>query len=217
MPPESDKVVALRRLLDERFPAARRREQRLVPTGVPALDRALAGGLLTGTLTEFVSAVPSGGSQLSVGSLLLATRHARQRVALVDAADGFDPTGLDDDAVAHLVLVRCASLAECWRAADLAARDPNYAVVVLDVRGFPERELLRTRDTVWVRLQRAAEQAETALAIQTTTALVPNAARRVVFFQPLDPDSLVRPRIEIVRALAPELQRARARTREHSA
>src|SRR2546425_921790 len=134
--PESAKVVALRRLLDERFPAVRPREQRVVPTGVPVLDRLLSGGLLTGTLTEFVSAVLSGGSQLSVGSLLLSTRLARQRVALVDAAGSFDPTGLDDDAVAHLVWVRCDSLADCWRAADLAARDPNYAVVVVDVRGF---------------------------------------------------------------------------------
>ena len=212
--PESDKVVALRRLLDERFPPARPREQRVVPTGVPVLDGLLAGGLLTGTLTEFVSAVPSGGSQLSVGSLLLSTRLARQRVALVDAAGSFDPTGWDDDAVAHVVWVRCDSLAACWRAADLAARDPNYAVVVIDVRGLPERELLRTRDSVWVRLQRAAEQAETALAVQTTTALVPNAARRIVFAQPLAGGSLLRPRSELAAALVMELQRARVRARE---
>lgn len=215
--PESAKVVALRRLLDERFPAAHPREQRFVPTGVPALDRLLAGGLLTGTLTEFVSAVPSGGSQLSVGSLLLSTRLARQRVALVDAAGSFDPTGLDDDAVAHLVWVRCDSLAGCWRAADLAARDPNYAVVVVDVRGFPERELLRTRDSVWVRLQRAAEQAETALAIQTTTALVPNATRRIVFAQPLKGRALLCPRAILGPMLRVELQRARIRAREGSA
>lgn len=215
--PESAKVVALRRLLDERFPTAHPREQRVVPTGVPVLDGLLAGGLLTGTLTEFVSAVPSGGSQLSVGSLLFSTRLARQRVALVDAAGSFDPTGLDDDAVAHLVWVRCDSLAGCWRATDLAVRDPNYAVVVVDVRGFPERELLRTRDSVWVRLQRAAEQAETALAVQTTTAVVPNAFRRIIFAQPLEGRSLLRPRAELVSALGMELQRARTRAREGSA
>lgn len=215
--PESDKVVALRRLLDERFPAARPRGQRIVPTGVPDLDRLLAGGLLTGALTEFVSVVPSGGSQLSVSSVLLSTRLARQRVALVDAAGNFDPTGLDDDAVAHLVWVRCDTLAGCWRAADLAARDPNYAVVVIDVRGYPERELLRTRDSVWVRLQRAAEQAETALVVQTTTPLVPNATRRIVFAQPLEGGSLLRSRADLVLTLGVELQRARIRTREQSA
>lgn len=209
----SDKVVALRRLLDERFPAAHPRESRLIPTGVPAVDQLLAGGLVTGTLTEFVSAVPSGGSQLSVGSLLLSTRLARQRVALVDAAGAFDLTGLDDDAVAHLVWVRCATLSESWRAADLVARDPNYAVIVIDVRGFPERELLRTKDSVWVRLQRAAEHAETAIVVQTTTPLVPNAAMRLTFTQPLDGRTLTQLRLDVVASLAPTLQRARQRTR----
>ena len=209
----SDKVVALRRLLDERFPAAHPRESRLIPTGVLAVDQLLAGGLVTGTLTEFVSAVPSGGSQLSVGSLLLSTRLARQRMALVDAAGAFDLTGLDDDAVAHLVWVRCATLSESWRAADLVARDPNYAVIVIDVRGFPERELLRTKDSVWVRLQRAAEHAETAIVVQTTTPLVPNAAMRLTFTEPLDGRTLKQPRLDVVASLAPTLQRARQRTR----
>jgi RecA/RadA recombinase len=209
----SDKVVALRRLLDERFPAAHPRESRLIPTGVSAIDRLLAGGLVTGTLTEFVSVVPSGGSQLSLGSLLLSTRLARQRVALVDAAGSFDLTGLDDDAVAHLVWVRCETLSESWRAADLVARDPNYAVVVIDVRGFSERELLRTKDSVWVRLQRAAEHAETAIVVQTTTPLVPNAAMRLTFTQSLGSCTLTQPRLEVLASLAPTLQRARQRIR----
>jgi len=209
----SDKVVALRRLLDERFPAAHPRESRVIPTGVPGVDRLLSGGLITGTLTEFVSAVPSGGGQLSLGSLLLSTRLARQRVALVDASGSFDLTGLDDDAVAHLVWIRCASLKETWRAADVAARDPNYAVVVVDVRGYPERDLLRTKDSIWVRLQRASEQAEIALVIQTTTPLVPNAAMRLVFAAPLDGRTLTQPRGDVLATLAPTLQRARQRTR----
>jgi Rad51 len=87
---ESAQVVALRRLLDARFPPVRPRVLRAVPTGVDPLDERLGGGLHTGTLTEFVSALPSGGSQLSVGSLLRATRLSRQRVALIDAAGGFD-------------------------------------------------------------------------------------------------------------------------------
>lgn len=210
----SDKVVALRRLLDERFPAARRRDTRAIPTGVPAIDDALGGGLLTGTLTEFVSAVPSAGSQLSLGSVLLSTRLARQRIALVDAANAFDLETFDDDALAHIVWVRCASLHECWRAADLAARDPNYAIVAVDVRGFPERALLRTKDSIWVRLQRATEQAETALLVQTTTAIVPNAARRLVFNAPLAQGALTTSRASLVASLPIELQRQR--TREHA-
>ena len=217
MPSESAKVVALRRLLDERFPAAPQRARQVVPTGVRQIDALLHGGLVTGLLTEFVSVVPSGGSQLALGSILISTRLARQRMALIDAADSFGLDGLDDDAVAHLVWVRCGSLAETWRAADLVVRDPNYSVVVIDVRGFPAREILRTRDAVWVRLQRAAEQADTAVAVQTCSAAVPNAAVRVIFAQALESQALTRPRVEVVDAINVELERLRVRAREGSA
>lgn len=212
MSSSSDKVLALRRLLDERFPVAAPRETRLISTGVPQLDGLLDGGLCTGTLTEFVSSEPSAGSQLSLGSILLSTRLSRKRMALVDAANAFDVETFDDDLLAHVVWIRAGKLADCWRAADLATRDPNYAVVAIDVRGFPERELLRTKDGVWVRLQRAAEQAETALVIQTTTPLVPNAARRITFVNALASDSLVQLRADLIENLAPELQRVRIRT-----
>lgn len=211
----SDKVVALRRLLDERFPPTRRRDARFIPTGAPSIDRALGGGLLTGTLTEFVSAVPSCGSQIGVGSLLSSTRLGRQRVALIDAANAFDLEVFDDDALAHLVWIRCSSLSECWRAADLVARDPNYAVVVVDVRGHAERTLLRTRDSIWMRLQCATEQAETALLVQTTTALVPNAARRLVFSTPLAENALTTLRADLIASVSVESHRQRIR--EHTA
>ena len=217
MPSGSDRIIALRRLLEERHPTARSRTTRVIATGVPALDEILGGGLHSGTLTEWVSARASSGSQTSLGALLLHTRLARQRVALIDAAGAFDPEGLDDDAVAHLVWVRCAKLSECWRAADLAVRDPNYAVVAVDVRGQPLRALMRTRDSIWVRLQRAAEQAGTAVVVQSDSAIVPNAACRVEFIRSLEPGSLLAERSDIVHGLAPELQRMRVRRVEVSA
>lgn len=212
----SDKVVALRRLLDERFPSARRRDGRRIPTGVPAVDDALGGGLRTGALTEFVSEQPSAGCQLSITALLGSTRAGRQRVALIDAARSFDPDAFDDHALAHLVWVRCGSLDACWRAADLVARDPNYAVVVVDVRGLQERTLLAVRDSIWARLQRACEQAETALVVQTSTALVPNATHRLAFSSPLDARALTAPRAELIAALPVELKRERHQAREHA-
>lgn len=217
MSPGSDKVVALRRLLDERFPARPARTSRVVPTGVPGLDAVLGGGLHSGTLTELVSEVTSSGSQLSLGALLLSTRVARQRIAVVDVTGTFDPEGLDDDTIAHVVLVRCETLSETWRAADLLARDPNYAAVVVEVRGCRVRELLRTRDSVWVRLQRAAEQSEVAVVVQTDTAIVPNAAWRVAFTHSLGAETLTKTRSHIVAGLEPELRRTRIRALEVTA
>lgn len=206
----SEKLIALRSIIDARFPTARPVARRVVPTGIPRVDELLHGGLATGTLTELVSAVPSGGSQLTLGGILVSTRESQQRVAVVDAARAFDPAGFDDDALAHLLCVRCATLAECWRCADVLARDPNFAVVAIDVRGFAARELLRTRDSIWVRLQRAAEHADTALTIQSDTAIVPNAGARLVFNETLPDDALVSPRSNLAAQIAGELQRSRA-------
>jgi hypothetical protein len=149
--------------------------------------------------------------------LLTGTRISRQRVALIDAAGAFDIEGFDDDLIAHLVWVQCATLSECWRAADLVARDPNYAAVVIDVRGQPVRELMRTKDSVWIRLQRAAEQAETSILIQSDTAIVPNATVRVAFMAPLPANAHLAPRQDIIRGITPEVQRIRTRQNELTA
>ena len=105
--------------------------------------------------------------------LLVTTRNARQRVALVDAADGFAPECVPGDALRHLVWVRPRSLAETMAAADVLVRDGNYAVVIMDLRGLAERELLTLPKAQWHRLQRAAESRPAAVLVQTTRGLVP--------------------------------------------
>lgn len=210
MSSSSGKVIALRRLLGERFPSAPVRPRRRVSTGVPRIDALLQGGLMTGALTEFVSLAPSGGNQATLGSLLLGARADRQRVALIDGAGSFSLEGLDDDAVAHVVWVRCRDLDACWRTLDVVVRDPNYQLVALDVRGYPARELLRARDAIWVRVQRAAEESDIAVAVQTDTVAVPNAVARIVFDQALAPECLVQPRAALTAGLAPALQRLRS-------
>ncbi len=110
-----------------------------MPTSVASIDEALGGGLPAGRLTELVSAVPSGGGQTVIARLLAATRGARQRMALIDGADGFAPEALPPGDLRHLVWVRCRLPEQAFAVADILVRDGNYAVVVLDLRGCPER------------------------------------------------------------------------------
>lgn len=164
-------ITALRSLVDSRFPTSGRKPAGGVSTGVAAIDE--AGGLAVGRLTELVSAEPGSGGQLTFTSLLITTRRERQRVALVDAADGFSPESVPADALRHLVWVRPATLAEAMAATDLLVRDGNYAVVVLDLRGIAERALLTLPKASWHRLQRAVESRPTAGLVQTTVGVVP--------------------------------------------
>jgi len=69
---------------------------RVAPTGDPALDAALGGGLKRGHLSEIVGAASTGRSTL-VARLLAAATARGEATAIVDACDTWDPIS----AVAH--------------------------------------------------------------------------------------------------------------------
>jgi hypothetical protein len=177
-------LAALRSLLAARFPEKSRQPGGGVPTGVRAIDDALGGGLPGGRLTEVVSAKPSSGGQTLLTQLLVNSRAARRRVALVDAADGFAPETVPPDALRHLVWVRCQNVAQALAAADVLVRDGNFSVVILDARGCDERELRRTPASGWYRLQRATEISTVAVLVQTTCPVVPAVPARLVLHTP---------------------------------
>jgi hypothetical protein len=210
--PQLTTIADLRRLLADRFPVAPTRDGRCVETGIPAFDEILGGGLGSGTFTEVVSAAPSCGGQLLTEALIRATRRARQRIALLDAADAFDPQS-DDGMTAHLVWFRGSHFKTFWQAADIIFRDANFAVTVMDLRGLPERELRRVPGTTWYRLQRAIEQSETAVIVHTDCALVPCASRRLVLTEPMTMAAFKRDRTELQAALRPEQQLQRNQRR----
>jgi hypothetical protein len=180
VPVPSETVSALRSLLAARFPERSRKPHGGVPASVAPVDEALGGGLPAGRLTELVSAVPSGGGQTVLASLLAATQAARQRIALVDGSDAFAPEAVPADMLRHLVWVRCSAPQQAFAVADILVRDGNYAVVVLDLRGCAERALRRTPASLWYRLQRAAECGSVAVLVQTQSPIVPAVPARLV-------------------------------------
>src|SRR5580658_3340296 len=178
-------LAALRSLLIARFPEKTRQTSGVVATGVRAIDDALGGGLPAGRMTELVSPAPGTGGQTVLAQLLCATRGARQRLALIDGGDGFVPADGPPDALRHLVWVRGRTAAEALAAADILVRDGNYAAVVLDLRGLPERALWKTPATLWHRLRCATEGGPVAVLVQSPAPLVPAVPWRLVLGLPL--------------------------------
>ncbi|HYP17516.1 MAG TPA: hypothetical protein VEQ65_09920 [Opitutus sp.] len=203
-----EKLAALRHLLAERFPTAPRRAGRVWPTRIPAVDEA-TGGLPLGAITEIVCAAPSCGSQLLLAQLLAGTRRERQRAALIDAADAFDPASHPADLLTHLLWVRCPGTTVALQATDLLARDANLSLVVLDLRHAPATELRRIPGPQWYRLQRAAEPADLALVILTPRPSVPSAQVRFTLATPHMPLALAQERHALVAHLPVTLQRQR--------
>lgn len=203
-------ITALRSLVDSCFPASGHKPAGGVATGVPAVDDALGGGLPAGRLTELVSPIAGSGGQLVLAELFTTTRRARQRVALVDAADGFAPESVPPDALRHLVWARPADLAGALAAADVLVRDGNYAVVVLDLRGVARRELLGVPKGQWHRLHRAAESRPAAVLVQTTEPLVPAVPWRLVLEAPAGWDARRRTRNQLLARLGVQCARGHA-------
>lgn len=201
-------LASLRQLLAARFPSASRPAGRALPTGIAAIDDA-AGGLPLGAVAELVCAAPSCGGQLALAQLLAVTRAGRQRVALVESADEFDPASFAPDLLAHLVWVRARGAVEALAAADLLVRDANFALVVLDLRAAPEAALRRVPAPTWYRFQRAVEPAELALLVLTPRPLVASAQLRLVLEHSLPPAALTAERRRMTAALAPAVQRQR--------
>ncbi len=204
----TDKLAALRHLLEERFPAAPRPPAPVLATGIAALD-AETGGLPRRAITELVARGPSCGSQLLLGQLLAVTRADPQRVALIDACDQFDPASFAADLLQHLVWVRGHSLASALAAADLIVRDANFALVLLDLRDVAAPELRRTPATFWYRLQRAVATTDLALVIITRHACIPSALLRFELERSASLSELATGRPALLAQLAPIIRRQR--------
>lgn len=206
-----EKLAALRHLLAKRFPTVSRPAARVRPTGLPGVDTA-TGGFPLGAITEIVCAAPSCGGHLLLQQLLALTRRDRQRVALIDSTDSFDPGSYPGDLLVHLLWVRCTSTILALQAADLITRDANLGLVMLDLRRAPESDLRRIPGPQWYRLQRAVEPTDLTLVIATPRASVPSAQVRFEFSVSHPASALDHERTLVATELAPSLQRQRLHT-----
>ncbi len=204
----SEQLAKLRRQLAKRFPTAARTPGRVLATGIDAIDNA-TGGLPIAAVTEIVCAAPSCGGHLLFQQLLTVTRRNRQRVALIDGHDSFDPESCPPNLLAHLLWIRCANTTTALQAADLVARDANLGLVILDLRRASEADLRRIPGPQWYRLQRAVEPTDLALVIETPRASVPSAQVRFALEASHAFSALDHERPLLTAQLAPTLHRQR--------
>jgi hypothetical protein len=113
-----------------RAPAFAPRAPRPLPTGIPALDAALGGGLARGQLHEFVGP-PGAGCTAILRAALASATAAGELCALIDPGDSFDPAqrGID---LQRLLWVRPRDPIQALRAAEIAL-EARFALVALDL------------------------------------------------------------------------------------
>jgi len=188
----SAKIIDLRKLLAERFPHIALTTPTRLFTGFCLLDEQIGGGLPRGAITELISPARSathnvaGGPQTSAGSatLIHALIHCAYRdnylLALIDGRDSFDPCGVENGRLEHLLWVRCSKASEAIKAADLLLRDGNFPLVIVDLVLNAPEELRKIPQTNWYRLQRLVEVVPTACLVLTRYEMVTSAQLRLL-------------------------------------
>ncbi len=176
----SSKIIDLRKLLAERFPHAPATAATCLVTGLPFLDQSIAGGLPRGAITELISPRTSAGSASLIHAFIDGAYRDTYFLALIDGRDSFDPCGLDNTLLRHLLWVRCRQASETIRAADLLLRDGNFPLVIVDLVLNSPEELRKIPQTNWYRLQRLVELIPTACLVLTRYEMVGSAQLKLV-------------------------------------
>ena len=176
----SGKIMDLRKLLAERFPHAPATPATRLVTGLPFLDQAIGGGLPRGAITEMISPRKSAGSASFIHALIDVVYRDNYFMALIDGRDSFDPCGLNNALLQHLLWVRCLKGSEGIKAADLLLRDANFPLVIIDFMLNSPEELRKIPQTNWYRLQRLVELAPTVCLVLTRYEMVGSAQLKLV-------------------------------------
>lgn len=156
-----------------------------LPTGHAQLDRELGGGLQRGVVSEFSGKVGTLGLTGLQHSILLAARQAQIFTVLIDAFDRFDVESCPLELRSSLLWVRGnGRVSQALKATDLLARDPNFSLLLLDLREAETRDLRRVPAPQWYRLQRAVRESDALLLAFTPFPTVVSATTRIRFQQP---------------------------------
>jgi hypothetical protein len=176
----STKIIDLRNLLGARFPHPSLAAATRLVTRLPFLDEPIGGGLPRNAITELISPQTSAGSALLIHALIQSACRDNYFLALIDGHDSFDPCGLDNHSLRHLLWLRCSKTYETIKAADLLLRDGNFPLVIVDLVLNAPEELRKIPQTNWYRLQRLVEMIPTACLVLTRYDMVGSAQLRVV-------------------------------------
>ena len=199
------KIIDLRKLLAERFPHPPATAATRLVTGLSFFDESSGGGLPRGAITELVSPRISAGSASLIHGLVEAAHRDNYFMGLIDGRDSFDPCGLTNTSLRHLLWVRCTKASEAIKAADLLLRDANFPLVIVDLVLNAPEELRKIPQTNWYRLQRLVELAPMACLVFTPCQMVGSAQLKLVLesswnLENLEHDPISRLRFHVQRS-----------------
>lgn len=167
-------------------------------TGCAAIDE-VTGGLYRGAINE--SSGASGSHSLLVELLLRRALDEGTHLALVDAADAFDPQQFGGSLLSRMLWVRCRDAKAAVRSTDLLLRDGNLPLVILDLQLASTKALRGIPGSVWHRLGRLLESSGTTLLVLSARPLAENVCLRITTENEWGLDALQEPRKNLLSSL----------------
>lgn len=147
-------------------------------TGLEGLNEALGGGLPKGQFTEIVGG-RSGGAGLVLAAFLEEARRERRYVLLLDVGGGCDPGDFPERDLEGVLWVGCRGLGEAVEAFDIASRDENFSLFLLDLRGVEPSDCRGVAASRWQRILGQLRQREAAGVLFVDGPVIPMAKRRI--------------------------------------
>jgi hypothetical protein len=142
-------------------------EDRVAPSGVPAIDVALGGGVRRGQLSEVVGPRSSGRTTVLCRMFAAATARG-EVVALVDTSDRFDPASAADAGVdlSRLLWIRERGDApRALKALNLVIQAGGFGLVVFDLADVSAPVVRQFPYTTWMRIARVIEGSQTSVVL----------------------------------------------------
>lgn len=164
-------LLRARKLQAEAPPLRGERRLTPLPTGVTAIDAALAGGFPRGRLSEATGPASSGRTALALGMLARVTAGGAL-AACVDPGDRLDPASIAASGadLQRLLWLRgdprgARGLPDAISATGTLVAAGLFDLVILDLAGAPGAEIRRLPGSTWIRLARTLEETTTALVL----------------------------------------------------
>lgn len=163
---KTDALKSLRKQLGRQLKSGteflQEREQKTIRlvTGLGGLNAALGGGLPQGQLTEIIGRGPSRGGGVVMAALLARARREGRYVMLFDIGAGFSIGGFPERDLESLLWVGCDSAKQAVEALDVATRDENFPLFLLDGRDCEPSDWKSVRAQQWYRILNQLRQRE---------------------------------------------------------
>jgi hypothetical protein len=163
---KSDALESLRKQLGRQIKSGseflQEREKKALQfvAGFDGLNAALGGGLPSGQLTEIIGRGPSRGGGVIMAALLARARREGRYVMLLDIGAGFSIGSFPERDLESLLWVGCDSATQAVEALDVATRDENFPLFLLDGRDCEPSDWKSVRTQQWYRILNQLRQRE---------------------------------------------------------